>query len=200
MTTATNGDDERRRVILDAAERLLRHYGPQKTTIAEIAREAEVGVGTVYLEFPSKEAIIEELSRLRHAGVLHAMRQAAIRGGETFAERFRAVMNARLAAFYVMSGDGAHARDLLHCVHSAVKAAHARHLEDERAFLAELLRAADRAREIEARKAESLSGVILRAYASFTPPWLFAQPEAEVTRASEAMHDLVLNGLLKRRR
>jgi hypothetical protein len=53
---------ERRQTILAAAERLLRHYGPGKTTIAEIAREADVGVGTVYLEFSSKDAILEALS------------------------------------------------------------------------------------------------------------------------------------------
>ena len=70
------GDLERREHILAVAERLLRHYGPQKTTIAEIARAADVGVGTVYLEFPSKEAIVEELSRVRHRGVLGAMESA----------------------------------------------------------------------------------------------------------------------------
>jgi len=64
----------RREQILQAAERLLQHYGPQKTTVADVAREAGIGVGSVYLEFPSKEAIVEALSRARYEAVLEAMR------------------------------------------------------------------------------------------------------------------------------
>src|SRR5262245_17349677 len=70
------GEVDRREQILEAADRLLRHYGPHKTTIADVAREANVGVGTVYLEFCSKEALIEELSQTRHRAVLDAMRAA----------------------------------------------------------------------------------------------------------------------------
>src|SRR5579862_5496214 len=72
---------QRRRCILEAADRLLRHYGPQKTTVADVAREAGVGVGTVYLEFPSKDALVEELSRTRYRSVLRVMREAATAEG-----------------------------------------------------------------------------------------------------------------------
>ena len=40
-------EPDRRLLILEAAGRLFRHYGPFKTTVADIAREARVGVGTV---------------------------------------------------------------------------------------------------------------------------------------------------------
>ena len=52
--------------ILDAAERLLRHYGRNKTTVSDIAREAGIAVGSVYLEFETKDAIVAALS-LDHA-------------------------------------------------------------------------------------------------------------------------------------
>ena len=68
---------DRRVLILQAAERLLGHYGLQKTTVADIAREAKIGVGTVYLEFNSKDAIISELSDAKYRHVLRAMRRAA---------------------------------------------------------------------------------------------------------------------------
>src|SRR5512140_1621330 len=86
---------QRRAIILAAADRLLRHYGPQKTTVADVAREAGVGVGTVYLEFPSKDAIVEELSRARHRAVLDAMRAAAGAAG-TAEERLTGALDARL--------------------------------------------------------------------------------------------------------
>ena len=46
-----------RQKILDAAEQRLWHYGFKKTTIDEIASDAGVGKGTVYLYFDGKEDI-----------------------------------------------------------------------------------------------------------------------------------------------
>jgi len=46
-----------RQKILDAAKHRLWHYGFKKTTIDEIASDAGVGKGTVYLYFESKEDI-----------------------------------------------------------------------------------------------------------------------------------------------
>ncbi len=56
-----------RQKILDAAEQRLWHYGFKKTTIDEIASDAGVGKGTVYLYFDGKEeiglAIVSEYKR-----------------------------------------------------------------------------------------------------------------------------------------
>jgi AcrR family transcriptional regulator len=189
---------ERRRQILAAAEQLLRHYGPSKTTIADIAREAKVGVGSVYLVFPSKEAIIEELSNRRHQNVLEAMR-AATSDCPTFEERIRAMVFARVASYLGLCDEGAHARDLVHCVSPAVKTAQARFRADELEFVAQLLREATAADEFDVPDPDATAVAILRAYSTFAPPFLFAYPRAEVDAALDAMHDLVLFGLLRRK-
>src|SRR6185295_3136508 len=46
-----------REAILDATDRLLGRLGYQKTTIDDLAREADVGRRTIYLNFQSKEEI-----------------------------------------------------------------------------------------------------------------------------------------------
>lgn len=43
--------------ILDAADRLIARFGYRKMTIDDLAREAGIGKGTVYLSFDSKETI-----------------------------------------------------------------------------------------------------------------------------------------------
>ena len=43
--------------ILDAAEEVLRRYGPQKTTVVDVARALDVSHGTVYRHYPSKAAL-----------------------------------------------------------------------------------------------------------------------------------------------
>jgi AcrR family transcriptional regulator len=48
--------------ILDAADRLLARYGYRKMTIDDVAREAGIGKGTIYLHFRSKEDVV--LSRV----------------------------------------------------------------------------------------------------------------------------------------
>lgn len=51
----------RRKEILDAARRLFWQHGYAGTSIPKIAREAELAPGTIYLYFPSKEALYVEL-------------------------------------------------------------------------------------------------------------------------------------------
>ncbi len=46
-----------REAILDAVGRLLLKYGYRKMTVEDIAREAGIGKGSVYLHFPSKEEV-----------------------------------------------------------------------------------------------------------------------------------------------
>ena len=194
----TNVEAQRRQHILSAAERLLRHYGPAKTTIADIAKEADVGVGTVYLEFLSKEAIIEELSRTWHTGVIAAMQSAAGGGAARYSQRLCAVFDARLESFLRLAEQGAHARDLVHCVRPCVQNAHTHFEAAERALLVDFLRAGTQARELAVKDLETTAITLQRAYSSFAPPRIFGQPVDEVRRLHAAMHELVLNGLLER--
>lgn len=60
-----------RQKILDAAEQRLWHYGFKKTTIDEIASDAGVGKGTVYLYFDGKEEIgLAIVSAYKERGLL----------------------------------------------------------------------------------------------------------------------------------
>ncbi|MGA2262225.1 MAG: TetR/AcrR family transcriptional regulator [Acidobacteriota bacterium] len=53
--------DNRRKEILDAAQRLFWQNGYAGTSIPQIAKAAELAPGTIYLYFPSKEALYVEL-------------------------------------------------------------------------------------------------------------------------------------------
>ena len=44
--------------ILDATDRLLARYGYRKMTVEDIAMEAGIGKGTIYLHFSSKEEVV----------------------------------------------------------------------------------------------------------------------------------------------
>lgn len=200
----------RREIILQAADRLLRHYGPYKTTVADVAREAGVGVGSVYLEFPSKDAIVEELSRSRHRAVLAAMRAAATAPQRTFRERLAGAFDARLEAYLGIAGEGAHACDLVHCAGErgaaqpgaaaipGVKQAMASFWEEELALVADVLRRGVAAGELTAAEPEATARALLRAYGSFAPPWVAGRDRDEIRRAIAVMHEIVLYGVVSR--
>ena len=147
-----SSDPARRQLVLQTAARLLRHYGPMKTTIADIAREAGIGVGSVYLEFCSKDDIVEALSAEGHARVVDAMRAALATTG-SYADRLRAMLDARFAMFFQLSDEGAHAADLLHCERSAVQRIHKRFLEEQQALVTTFLTEAHRAGEFGCERA-----------------------------------------------
>jgi AcrR family transcriptional regulator len=188
---------ERRAQILDCAEKLLSHYGPAKTTIGDIAREAGIGIGSVYLEFGSKDDIIGELAGRRHRRVLDAMRRAAERGA--YAERLTRALEARIHALLELSGEGMHACDLVFCKSAPVKTAYGRFREDETKLVAELLRDGTEAGELDVKQPKRAAELVQRAYATLSPPWLFEQDKKEVLACVRAMNELLLKGLLRRR-
>ncbi len=58
---ATSDNEAREQRILDAAASLFVHYGYDKTTVDDIAREAGVSKGAIYLHFKSKDDLFEGL-------------------------------------------------------------------------------------------------------------------------------------------
>jgi AcrR family transcriptional regulator len=132
------GESERRDAILYAAERLLAHYGFTKTTVADIAREANVGVGSVYLEFQSKAEIVAELSVRRHRGLLEAMRAVAADHGDLGA-CLSGLFRERAAGFARIVAEGQHGSDLVTGCCAAVHEVRRRFRGEEVQLLAELL-------------------------------------------------------------
>jgi TetR/AcrR family acrAB operon transcriptional repressor len=58
---ADSDNQERADRILDAASKLIVHYGYDKTTVSDIAREAGVSKGAIYLHWKSKDELLEAL-------------------------------------------------------------------------------------------------------------------------------------------
>jgi AcrR family transcriptional regulator len=78
-TIPTRQSAEKREAILAAALRLIARFGLHNTPVSAVAREARVAVGTVYLYFPSKEAMINAL----YLHVLEDRTRALLRGAPT---------------------------------------------------------------------------------------------------------------------
>jgi AcrR family transcriptional regulator len=189
---------DRRAQILDAARKLLRHYGAQKTTMADIARESDVAVGSLYLEFPSKENILEELSRQQHEEVLSRMRSAKKRASGSPSRAFVLVMTARTDAFFRVKEASLHGCELFHCKVEGVRTAGASFREEERAFLSVLVGEGKSSGAFKGSlDADAVSELVQRSFASLSPPWVFELEERRATRTAEALAELLLSGLAR---
>jgi AcrR family transcriptional regulator len=188
--------DPRRDSILDAARRLFAKLGPQKTTVADIAREAGVGVGTVYLEFQSKDAIVSELSGTMHATVIAAMRQTV--SGDTLAVTFVRVVEARTRAFTSFKNRGEKACELVQCRSDATRREQARFFERERALYVELFAGAAARGELGPHDAFRTAELVQLALASLSPPGLFVLPEEDAVARAKDLATLLVAGLLRR--
>ena len=67
---------QRRLQILDAASRCFAKKGLHRTTMQDICKKARLSPGAVYCWFPSKQAIIAEMTRRSVDSFAAAMRQA----------------------------------------------------------------------------------------------------------------------------
>lgn len=192
-------EDARRQQLLDATERVLQRQGAARTTIVEIAREADLSVGAVYLYFHSKDAILEALARKRYDTVLGAMNRAAADASLGYADRLRATFDAKVRCLLSLADEGTYAVEIVHCMKGCVQSAHERFRSAELMVIADLLAQGRRDHSFEfTDDPHSLAETLLNAYTAFSPPWVFHAPRETLSRRLDAMHRLTLHGLIAR--
>jgi len=84
--------------IQEAAIRVISRKGMASATMQEIAEEAGVAKGTIYLYFRDREELVEKTFETS-IGELHKRIDAALDAEGPFAQRLRAVITAKLSFF-----------------------------------------------------------------------------------------------------
>ena len=108
-------------------------------TVDDIAAEAGIGKGTVYLSFPSKEEVMLSTVDRIVERVCTAMEEAAARD-EPAAERLRAMLRARiLVRFEAVAAYSASLNDLLSRIRAALLMRRVQHFEREIGVLARVI-------------------------------------------------------------
>jgi len=79
---------DRRRLILDAAERSFTRAGFHRTTMQDVAAEAGMSPGNLYRYFPSKDALVAGLCERDRAGLANEFAEVRAAGGD-FLTAFR---------------------------------------------------------------------------------------------------------------
>ena len=200
MATAVR--EEVREAILDAADRLLARYGYRKMTVEDIAREAGIGKGSVYLHFPSKEEVV--LSRVdRMVEQIKERLWAIARSDADPAIRLRLMLLTRVlyrfdsVQHYTQSLD-----DLLAALRPGLLARRVRYFDEEAQIFAEVLNEGRDIGEFEFGDALTTAYALLHATNSLLPYSLSTTElgeREEVKERTTQIADLVLHGLLSKK-
>jgi AcrR family transcriptional regulator len=177
--------------ILDAAERLLGRFGYRKMTVDDIAAEAGIGKGTVYLSFPSKEEVVLSTVDRIVDRVLAAMEEAAAREGSA-PDRLRAMLLARvLVRFEAVAAYSASLNDLLGGIRAALLARRVRHFEREVGVLARVIAGAQEDGELAAGAPRRIGRALVLATNSFLPYALSPDELGDAKRLRREAGDVI---------
>lgn len=80
--------------ILEAAEQVLRRYGPEKTSVVDVAKALQVSHGTLYRHFPSKVALREAVTERWLLRIAKPLQELASQTGGSAADRLRTWLQA----------------------------------------------------------------------------------------------------------
>ena len=104
--------EDRRAGILRAALTRFARYGFRRTSMEDIAREADISRAAIYLQFKNKEEIFRALAQQLHEHALAAA-TAAARAPGPIGMRLRCILEAKLASMFDVVHGSAHAAELL---------------------------------------------------------------------------------------
>ena len=193
--------EEVREAILNAADHLLVRYGYRKMTVDDIAQEAGVGKGTIYLHFASKEEVaLSHVDRIVER--LKERLWAIARSEADVAIRLRLMLVARvLFRFDSVQHYTQSLNDLLAALRPNLLARRARYFEEEARVFAEVLNEGARAQAFDVHDTLSTAFALIHATNSLLPYSLSTTElgeRDEIKEKTEQIADLLLSGLLRK--
>jgi AcrR family transcriptional regulator len=187
--------------ILDATDSLLSRFGYKKMTVEDIASEARIGKGTIYLHFSSKEEVVlSHVDRIVER-LKERLREIA-RSEGTAADRLRWMLLTRvLFRFESIQHYTQSLNDLLAALRPGLLARRAQYFEAEAQIFAEVLTTGRQSGELSFDDSHATARALLEATNGLLPYSLSTTELGEREEVEQRVTDvanLMLRGILSR--
>lgn len=193
MPRVAHGDV--RQKILDAAEDRLWHYGFKKTTIDEIAADAGVGKGTVYLYFDSKEDIALAIMVQFKRDSLDELQKIAYEDQVNVVDKLKRMLSYPATMAYQRCLQSPAAQEMVIAVRPHIQAGMKPYLEQELTLIADILKEGNQIGVFSVDDPLQAARTLKTMCAGFWPPYPLVEGEAAIEAAIGHIVDLVFCGL-----
>ncbi len=190
-----NGDV--RQKILDAAEQRLWHYGFKKTTIDEIASDAGVGKGTVYLYFEGKEDIGLAIMAQYKEDSLEKSRAVACDPGKTPVQKLTEMLQRPMLNAFQRCHESPATLELVVAIKPHWQGRMRPYLEQEWELLAGVLEEGNRLGVFDVPDTLRAARTLKTMCMGFLPPHPCVSSEGEIASEISEIVDLTVRGLRK---
>jgi len=183
--------------ILDAAEQVLRRFGPAKTTVVDVARALDVSHGTVYRHFASKSALRDAVTE-RWLDRLSAPLESVLKRRGKAENRLRAWLELLAATKQGMAREDPELFATFHALTSAPRVVGADHLARLSGQLSVIVASGVESGEFSPCDPDRVGWAILQATARFhhpahAPEW----DDPDLGQDFDAVFALLVNGLAR---
>ena len=181
--------------ILEAAEDVLRRFGPAKATVVDVARALGVSHGSVYRHFPSKAALRDAVSKLWLTRVSDPL--AAVAAGDGPApERLRRWLDLLIATKRSRALDDPELFATYMVLANDAREVVTEHVQTLVGQIAAILRSGVERGEFSGIDADTIARAVFDATSRFHKPVHAAEwADPGIDAAFEAVWALILNGL-----
>ena len=186
-----------RQKILNAAEHRLWHFGYKKTTIDEIASDAGVGKGTVYLYFENKEDIGLAIMAQFKEQSLSEIEAIARDAHKSPQEKLTEMLQSPMLSAYRRCSESPETLELVIAIKPHIRKRLLPYVNQEHALLAEVLEEGNLMGAFDIpdtlRAARTLKTMCL----GFLPPYPCASNQTEIASEIAEIVELTIRGLRK---
>ena len=181
--------------ILEAAEKRLWYFGIKKTTIDEIASDAAVGKGTVYLYFASKEEIAIAIMGKYKAATVE--KQAAIADDKALAplEKLRQMLKLPILSAHRTCEEHPQALEVVVAVKPHLAERLQPYICRETELIAEVLEEGKRAGTFDVDDSAAAARTLKMMTMGFLPPYPCITGAEEIETALDKIVDMAVKGL-----
>jgi len=186
-----------RQKILDAAEQRLWHYGFKKTTIDEIASDAGVGKGTVYLYFDGKEDIGLAIMAQYKQKSLSEIEAVAHDPEKSPVQKLTEMLQQPMLNANERCRESPATLELVIAIKPHIKARMRPYLEQEHSLLAGVLEEGNRQGIFDVSDTLSAARSLKTMCLGFLPPYSCVETQEEIAFEISQIVDMAVRGLRK---